>query len=248
MFPALAWSCLVATSVTTTSEKLRFFLAADSRGRPLTLNGRRGTKKNDQMILKWGPWALKLLFFMYRVHVFFLFGCLGFCWSDVSLLSTILGIFFVVFLSLHVWYHLLPERIDGRAKHGPRFSRFYLLWVVYFGFSLESSISSQNDVEFASRDFKIAVANVICMFHLCFWDRVYSESFPFLLWFFWLFVLYLSLSLYAGCINQGESRAARSVARRFYLLRGACPVCLELFFCVEWHFGLSVSLSQCVVF
>ena len=40
-----------------------------------------------------------------------------------------------------------------------------------FGF-LESPLSLENDIEFASRDFKFAVVNVICMFHLCFLDRL----------------------------------------------------------------------------
>ena len=70
------------------------------------------------------------------------------------------------------------------------------------------------------------------------------NRFPSLYKLCWLFLLYLSLLLYAGCCNQGESRDARSAARRFYLLRGACPVCLELSLCVECTVrAFSVSLN-----
>ena len=86
--------------------------------------GRRGTKKDDKITLKWGPGALNLLVFVCRLQVSFLCGCPGFCWFDFCLLSMML-VNYVFFFTACMLLSM------ARENWGPREARRSILQILF---------------------------------------------------------------------------------------------------------------------
>ena len=130
--------------------------------------GRRDTKKDVEMTLQWGPGAPKLLLFVCRLHVSFLFGCLGFCWFYFCFLSMILVI--SVFSSFSLVICMLPS--ITRENWGPEerpsilqilfaVSDLFLFLLGVFYFFTEWYGNCVPGLQNCS------CAIVVCMFHLC---------------------------------------------------------------------------------